>query len=60
MITTVGLINISINSYNYLLGIVAKRTFKGYSLSNTLQLYHTILLTTVTMLYERSLTSYST
>ena len=56
MITTVGLINISINSDNYLLGIVARRAFKSYSLSNSLQLYNTILLTTVTILYVRSLT----
>lgn len=50
MITTMRLLNTSITSHSYLFFVCVVRTFKIYSLSN-LQVYNTLMFTTVSMLY---------
>ena len=52
MMTTIGLFNISIPSHKYLFFFNGD-TLKFYSLSN-FQVYNTVLLTVVSMLYIRS------
>ena len=52
MIITIRLVNTSINSHNYGFFVGVVRTLKIYSLSN-FQVYNTVLLTIITMLYIR-------
>lgn len=54
MFTTVKLVKISFTAHNYHFVVVMVRNFSIYSHSN-IQIYSTVLLTVVTMVYIRSL-----